>query len=174
MHLCQVSYDLLMSATCSSYGYLIPKQKARPRYSYQLVFCNYSISLFQIATLAGTPISYCCLLTTRQLLRLLLKGTPLNYFYRLLLPNPISQSFHLLVRGSCYYSLLITTHFSLQLLLTEPANLINQSFQLLVSDSAIKKDCHLLLSATRITYSFQVLLSVTPIYSIVGYFYQNS
>ena len=46
-----------------------------------------------------------------------------------------------------------------------PANLLNQSFQLLFSDTAIREHYHVPLSATRITYSYQVLLSVTFIYS---------
>ena len=159
MYLCQVSYQPLVSATFITYGYLLPKQNIRLRYSYQLLFYNYSISLFQITTLSATPINYYCLLTTPQLLRLLLTGTPFNYFYQLLLPTPISYSYQLLVTGSRCYSLLY------QLLLTVPANLINQSFQLLFSDTSFRERYHVFLSATHITYSYQVLLSVTLIYS---------
>ena len=73
-------------------------------------------------------------------------GTPFNYFYPLLLPTPISYSYKLLVTCNRYYSLLY------QLLLAVPANLINQSFQPLFSDTAIREHYHILLSAIRITY----------------------
>ena len=104
MYLSQVSYQPLVSAKFITYGYLLPKQNIRLRYSCQLLFCKYSISLFQITTLSATPINCYCLLTTPQLLKLLLTGTPFNYFFQLLLITPISYSYQLLVTGSRYYS----------------------------------------------------------------------
>ena len=168
MYLCQVSYQPLVSATFITYGYLLPKQNIRLRYSYQLLFYNYSISLFQITTLSATLINYYCLLTTPQLLRLLLTGTPFNYFYQLLIPTPIGYSYQLLVTGTCCYSLLY------QLLLTGPANLINQSFQLLfryfyqgtLSRTAVSYSHHIFLSGTFISYPYVLLylLLITLMY----------
>ena len=54
MYLCQVSYQPLVSANFITYGYLLPKSNIRLWYSYQLLFCNYSFSLFQITSLSAT------------------------------------------------------------------------------------------------------------------------
>ena len=148
MHLYQASYHILVSANHFGSASQI----------------KYSFLLF----LSATRISCHCLLTTQQLLRLLLTGTPFSYFYQLLLPTPISYSYQLLVTGSRYYPLLY------QLLLTVSATAI--------SATIFRYRCQVTLSHILISYSHQPFISgtfISYLYLLYSHppircFYQNS
>ena len=127
--------------------------------SYHLLFCDlYSKFVPYQLFLSTTTVSILHCSCSGYSLQILL-STIILVLSVLLLHTPISYSYQILVTGSCCYLLLY------QLLLIIPANLMNQYFQLLFSDISIRKHYHILLSATHISYSCQVLLSFTLIYS---------
>ena len=116
---------------------------------------TFGISYFYHLRVSASQIKYSSqvLLSATQFLYSKSLATPINYY---------CPCYPVTAQATPYsrcYSLLY------QLLFTVPANLINQPFQLLFSDTSIREHCHVLLSATRITYSYWVLLSVTLIYS---------
>ena len=113
-------------------------------YSYVSTKFLYSNSLPYQLLLSAQTTSY------RYSFQLFLSATP-SYSYQLLLSAARNRKSLLLVTVSA-------TPYSGTLI-------INQSFQLLFSGTAIRYHCHILLSATRINHSFQVLLSVICIYS---------
>ena len=117
---------------------------------------KYSSRLF----LSATRISYYCLLTTPQLLRLIPIGTHFSYFYQLPFPTPISYSYQLLVTGSCSCPLLY------QLLHTVSATVISatifrHSYQATLSHIFISYSHQAFISDTFISYLY-LLYSHTP------------
>ena len=126
------------------------------------------MSLLLIASLSAitaftaiTPIRYYCLLTTKQLLIILLAGTPFSYSCQLLLPSPTSYSYELLLNRQL---LLIITSYKPAI----SATIFKYYYEVTLEHTLISFSHQLFSSATFISYIDLIYLNIP-----IKYTYQN-